>query len=52
MPEDERQAATRVSMVVGLAVALPGMAAAKGWRRFNRVYVEVVRAVPILVLIL
>jgi glutamine transport system permease protein len=39
-------------MVVGLAVALPGMSASKGWRRFNRVYVEVVRAVPILVLIL
>ena len=44
--------AIAISMVVGLAVALPGMAAAKGWRRFNRVYVEVVRAVPILVLIL
>ena len=44
--------AIAISMVVGLAVALPGMAVAKGWRRFNRVYVEVVRAVPILVLIL
>jgi len=44
--------AIAISMVVGLAVALPGMASAKGWRRFNRVYVEVVRAVPILVLIL
>jgi glutamine transport system permease protein len=44
--------AIAISMVVGLAVALPGMSAAKGWRRFNRVYVEVVRAVPILVLIL
>ena len=27
--------AIAISMVVGLAVALPGMAAAKGWRRFN-----------------
>ena len=44
--------AIAISMVVGLAVALPGMSSSKGWRRFNRVYVEVVRAVPILVLIL
>lgn len=41
-----------ISIVVGLLVALPGLSAKKGWRRFNRVYVEVVRAVPILVLIL
>ena len=44
--------AIAISVVVGLAVALPGLAASKGWRRFNRVYVEVVRAVPILVLLL
>ena len=44
--------AIAISMVVGLAVALPGMSSSKGWRRFHRVYVEVVRAVPILVLIL
>jgi glutamine transport system permease protein len=44
--------AIAISMVVGLAVALPGMSSSKGWRRFNRVYVEVVRAVPILVLLL
>ena len=44
--------AIAISMVVGLAVALPGMSSSKGWRRFNRVYVEVVRDVPILVLIL
>jgi polar amino acid transport system permease protein len=44
--------AIAISVVVGLAVALPGMADSKGWRRFNRVYVEVVRAVPILVLLL
>lgn len=41
-----------ISIVVGLLVALPGLSSKKGWRRFNRVYVEVVRAVPILVLIL
>lgn len=40
------------SIVVGLLVALPGLSSKKGWRTFNRVYVEVVRAVPILVLIL
>jgi polar amino acid transport system permease protein len=40
------------SMVVGLLIALPGLSAKKGWQRFNRTYVEVVRAVPILVLIL
>lgn len=41
-----------ISIVVGLLVALPGIA--KHWlpRSFNRVYVETVRAVPILVLIL
>ncbi len=41
-----------ISIVVGLLVALPGLSSKKGWRAFNRVYVEVVRAVPILVLIL
>ncbi len=44
--------AISISIVVGLLVALPGLSKKKGWRRFNRVYVEVVRAVPILVLIL
>ena len=41
-----------ISIVVGLLVALPGLSSNKGWRTFNRVYVEIVRAVPILVLIL
>jgi polar amino acid transport system permease protein len=41
-----------ISVLVGLLVALPGLSSKKGWRTFNRVYVEVVRAVPILVLIL
>lgn len=44
--------AISISVVVGLLVALPGLSAKKGWRRFNRTYVEIVRAVPILVLIL
>lgn len=41
-----------ISVVVGLLIALPGLSANPLWRSFNRVYVEVVRAVPILVLIL
>ena len=41
-----------ISVVVGLLVALPGLAKNPFARGFNRVYVEVVRAVPILVLIL
>ncbi|MCW1952311.1 MAG: amino acid ABC transporter permease [Octadecabacter sp.] len=44
--------AISISVVVGLLVALPGLSEKKGWRRFNRAYVEIVRAVPILVLIL
>lgn len=44
--------AISISIVVGLLVALPGLSEKKGWRAFNRTYVEVVRAVPILVLIL
>lgn len=41
-----------ISVVVGLLVALPGLSQNRAWRAFNRTYVEVVRAVPILVLIL
>lgn len=41
-----------ISICVGLLVALPGLSSNPVWRAFNRVYVEVVRAVPILVLIL
>lgn len=44
--------AISISVIVGLLVALPGLSRKKGWRTFNRTYVEVVRAVPILVLIL
>ncbi|MCB1342676.1 MAG: amino acid ABC transporter permease [Pseudooceanicola sp.] len=41
-----------ISVVVGLLVALPGLSARKWPRRLSRTYVELVRAVPILVLIL
>ena len=41
-----------ISIVVGLLVALPGLSDNKFLRGFNRVYVEFVRAIPILVLIL
>ena len=41
-----------ISIFLGLIVALPGLARQRPPRMFNRVYVELVRAVPILVLIL
>jgi len=41
-----------ISVVLGLLIALPGLARARAPRSINRVYVELVRAVPILVLIL
>ncbi len=41
-----------ISVVTGLLVALPGLSENRYLRGFNRVYVELVRAVPILVLIL
>ena len=41
-----------ISVVLGLLVALPGLSSNKYFRRFNRVYVEIIRAIPILVLIL
>ena len=41
-----------ISVVTGLLVALPGLSENRYLRSFNRVYVELVRAVPILVLIL
>lgn len=44
--------AIAISVVLGLLIALPGLSTKRGWRVFNRSYVEVVRAVPILVLIL
>ena len=40
------------SVIVGLLVALPGISPNKYLRGFNRVYVEIIRAIPILVLIL
>jgi len=44
--------AIAISVLVGLLVALPGLARQRPPRVINRVYVELVRAVPILVLIL
>ncbi len=41
-----------ISVVLGLLIALPGLGENRLARGFNRVYVEIVRAVPILVLIL
>lgn len=41
-----------ISVVIGLLVALPGLSSNKLLKGFNRVYVELVRAVPILVMIL
>lgn len=41
-----------ISVVIGLLVALPGLSKNPLARGFNRLYVEVVRAVPLLVLIL
>jgi len=40
------------SVVVGAAVALAGFSPIKALRAFNRFYVEIVRAVPILVMVL
>ena len=40
------------SVLLGLAIALPGLAKDKRLRWVNRVYVEVFRAVPILVMLL
>ena len=44
--------AIAISIVVGLVIALPGLARNPYMRSINRVYVELGRAVPILVLIL
>ncbi len=41
-----------ISIVVGLLVALPGISSNRYLRGFNRAYVEVIRAIPILVLLL
>ena len=44
--------AISISVVIGLIIALPGLARNRYLKSINRVYVELVRAVPILVLIL
>jgi polar amino acid transport system permease protein len=44
--------AISISIVVGLLIALPGISQNRGWRAVNRTYVEIVRSVPILVLLL
>jgi glutamine transport system permease protein len=41
-----------ISVCLGLLIALPGLSSRRVPKAFNRVYVELVRAVPILVLIL
>ena len=41
-----------ISVILGLLVALPGLSKNPWLRNFNRIYVEIVRSVPILVLIL
>ncbi|MEM9049242.1 MAG: amino acid ABC transporter permease [Pseudomonadota bacterium] len=40
-----------LSMSLGLAVAIPSLSAKRGWRAVNRVYVEVIRSIPLLVLL-
>jgi polar amino acid transport system permease protein len=44
--------AMTISVLLGLAVALPGLGRNRWGRAFNRTYVEIVRAVPLLVLLL
>ncbi len=41
-----------ISVAIGLLVALPGLSNNKFLKAFNRIYVEFVRAIPILVMIL
>jgi polar amino acid transport system permease protein len=44
--------AISISVVAGLLIALPGLSKNRYFRSINRIYVEIVRSVPILVLIL
>ncbi len=44
--------AITISIIVGLMIALPGLSSRRVSRGINRVYVEMIRAIPILVLIL
>jgi len=41
-----------ISIIIGLLIALPGLSERRSLRMINRTYVELVRAVPILVMIL
>ena len=41
-----------ISVLLGLLIALPGLSARRQFRGINRTYVELIRAIPILVLIL
>ena len=40
------------SILMGLFIALPGLSGNNFWRGFNRFYVEILRSVPVLVLLL
>jgi len=40
--------AAAISIVLGLLVALPGQSSKRGWRIVNRVYVELIRSIPLL----
>ena len=40
--------AASISIVLGLIVALPGLSERRGIRAINRVYVEIIRAIPLL----
>ena len=44
--------AISISIILGLLVALPSLSSRRASRAINRIYVEIVRAIPILVLIL
>ena len=41
-----------ISIIVGLLIALPGLSTSRAPRSINRVYVELIRSIPLLVLIL
>jgi len=40
--------AASISIVLGLLVALPALSDRRGWRLVNRVYVELIRSIPLL----
>ena len=40
--------AAGISIMLGLLVALPGLSSKRGWRWVNRIYVEFIRAIPLL----